>query len=256
MSNETAKLARITLTALIVMLGLIISSYIAINGFIKARGNIKGNENMITVKGSAKKQIKSDFIVWNSSFSVTSPTLVSAYQALSSQKAKVNDYLLKQGVRDSELVFQSVTTMPNYKIYTRPGTSETYTSNEIESYTLEQQVEIKSNNVDTITQIARKSTELINSGVAFRSSPPQYFYTKIADVKVSMLAEATKDAKNRAVQIAQNTGSTCGRLRSADMGIFQITPIYSNEVSDYGMNDTTSLEKEIMSVVTCRFDIK
>ena len=71
-----------------------------------------------------------------------------------------------------------------------------------------------------------------------------------------MLAEATKDAKNRAEQISQNTDSRIGALKSAKMGVFQITPLYSTEVADYGINDTSSLEKEITAVVTCTFEMK
>lgn len=40
------------------------------------------------------------------------------------------------------------------------------------------------------------------------------------------------------------------------MGVFQITPLYSTEVSDYGINDTTSIDKEITAVVNCEFIIK
>jgi uncharacterized protein len=86
--------------------------------------------------------------------------------------------------------------------------------------------------------------------------PPMYFYTKIADLKIDMLALATKDARNRAGKIAENAGSKLGELKSAKMGVFQITPINSNEVSDYGINDTSSIEKEIMSVVNCVFSSK
>jgi hypothetical protein len=80
-------------------------------------------------------------------------------------------------------------------------------------------------------------------------------YTKIADLKVTMLAEATKDARKRAEMIAENAGNTLGKLKYADMGVIQITPLYSNEVSDYGMNDTYSLEKEITAIVHCEFEI-
>jgi uncharacterized protein len=130
-----------------------------------------------------------------------------------------------------------------------------YTNNII-AYRLNQRVEISSGDVDKISQISREATELMNDGVEFQSFPPQYFYTKIADLKVSMLAGATKDAKNRAEQIAQNTGSNIGALKSAKMGVFQITPLYSTEVADYGINDTSSLEKEITAVVTCTFEMK
>lgn len=251
MQTDTKKLLAWTLTAAILVFGLIYSSYIVVDGMIKVKGNIRGTENMITVKGSAKKQIKSDLIVWNGRFSYTSPDTVTAYRELNRSKDIVKDYLVKQGISEKDIIFSSISTIPNHKM-----TDKGQYTNEVESYTLEQNAEIRSKEVDKITEVSRKSTELLNEGVAFNSSPPQYFYTKISDLKVDMLAEATKDAKNRAAQMASNAGSKCGRLRSADMGVFQITPIYSNEISDYGINDTSSLEKEIMSVVTCRFDIK
>ena len=80
-------------------------------------------------------------------------------------------------------------------------------------------------------------------------------FTKIADMKVTMLAEATKDARKRAEMIAKNAGNSLGSLKYADQGVIQITPLYSNEVSDYGMNDTYSLEKEITAIVHCEFEI-
>lgn len=129
-------------------------------------------------------------------------------------------------------------------------------TNEIESYRLYQHVEIRSQDVDKITVLSREATELINQGVEFQSYPPQYFYTKIADLKIEMLALATKDARTRAEQIAENTNSKVGALRTAKMGVFQITPLYSNEISDYGINDTSSLVKEITAVMNCEFDIR
>jgi hypothetical protein len=85
--------------------------------------------------------------------------------------------------------------------------------------------------------------------------PPQYFYTKLSDMKVDMLADATLNAKKRAEKIAINGGGKIGPLRSTKMGVFQITPVYSNEVSDYGINDTSSLEKKITAVVNVEFYI-
>lgn len=42
---------------------------------------------------------------------------------------------------------------------------------------------------------------------------------------------------------------------SADMGVFQITPVNSTEVSDWGSNDTSSLEKKVFAVVHADFAI-
>jgi uncharacterized protein len=87
------------------------------------------------------------------------------------------------------------------------------------------------------------------------SDPPQYLYTKLADLKIEMLAEATKDASTRAKQIAENSGCKLGAVRDARMGVMQINPLHSTSVSDAGNNDTTSMEKEITAVVSGRFEL-
>lgn len=246
MNQEWKKYLALAVVAVILAAGLVLSTYIATRGLVEVKGT-----NTITVTGSAKQQIKSDLIVWDGSFSAQSAQVSEAYAKLKADSEKVRKYLEGKGIADSDMVFSSINTNTLYEV----NANGQYTSN-ILGYRLEQRVEISSSDVDKITQVSREATEIINDGVEFQSFPPQYYYTKIADLKVSMLAEATKDAKNRAQQIAENTGSQIGALRSAKMGVFQITPLYSTEVADYGINDTSSLDKEITAVVTCSFEMK
>jgi len=233
--------------AIILVVGAIVSSLIVTNGIVE----IKTSRTNIVVTGSAKQQITSDLIVWTGSFNTQSPTLQEAYTKLESNRSKVTKYLVNQGVEKDKLIFSSITTTINYVM----SDYGMYT-NQIDYYNLSQTVTISSNEIDKITEISRNATELLNEGVAFQSNAPQYLYTKLADIKVTMLAEASKDARKRAQMIAESAGSKLGDLTYADMGVMQITPLYSNEVSDYGINDTYSLEKEITAVVHCKFDIK
>ena len=246
MNDSNLKLASSIAVALLIVAGIIVSTMILGNSL----ENIKGTGNTIIVTGSAKQEITSDLIVWTGSFHAKSPSLQEAYAELEQSKAKVQDYLIKQGVSKDKIVFSSINTSTFY-VYLPNGIM----SSQVDYYELYQNVTINSEEIDKITEISRKVTELINEGVQFQSNPPQYFYTKIADLKVTMLAEATKDAKKRAEMIAENAGSNLGDLKYADMGVIQITPRYSNEISDYGMNDTYSLEKEITAVVHCEFKI-
>lgn len=85
---------------------------------------------------------------------------------------------------------------------------------------------------------------------------PEYLYTRLADIRVAMLGEATRDARERAAVIATAAGSEIGAVRSARMGVFQITPRHSTEVSDYGINDVSSLEKDITAVVRVTFAVR
>ncbi|MBI2472074.1 MAG: SIMPL domain-containing protein [Planctomycetes bacterium] len=117
-------------------------------------------------------------------------------------------------------------------------------------------VQIQSSDVNKIARISRESTELIEQDIQFESLAPEYFYTKLEELKIEMLAAATENAKERAVNMTNATGNTIGFMRSARMGVFQITPVNSTEVSDWGINDTSSLKKKVTAVVTVSFAIK
>lgn len=234
------------IVAIILVIGAIASSMILIGGVVK----VKSSQTNIVVTGSAKQQITSDLIVWTGSFNTQSNQMQDAYTKLETSRQKVSDYLIKQGIAEEDIVFSSINTninyvMNDYGVYT----------NIVDSYNLSQTITISSDEIDKITDISRKATELLSEDVAFQSDPPQYFYTKLADMKVNMLAEATADAKKRAEMIAEKAGNKLGDLKYADMGVMQITPLYSNEISDYGINDTSSLEKEITAVVHCKFEV-
>ena len=226
--------------------GLIISTVI-ISNTVKT---VKLANQTITVKGYAEKRIRSDFIVWGGNFTCRATQITEAYQLLTNDMAIVEDYLVSKGIPKEQIIFQSIETRPIPKRDER-GMPTDLTA----SYELIQRFEIQSSEVDKITNIARESTELIKKEILFNSYPPQYFYTKLSDLKIEMVATATKDARQRADQLAINSGCKVGSLRSASMGVFQITKANSTEMSDYGAYDISSLEKDVKAVVTASFSI-
>ena len=245
---------RILRNSQIIVLGLciaaatIVSSLILSQGFMKI---MKFNKEVIAVTGSAQQLIRSDLIVWQTEFAQRDTDLAAGYQRLKKDLDRVKSYLRSKGIADSEMVVSQVYTVTLYK-----KNSDGYDTNEIEGYRLSQSVTVRSPDVDRITALSRESTELINEGIAVNSSAPQYFYTKIDELKVEMLARATENAKQRAASMAKSTGNRIGTIRSAKMGVFQITPPTSTDVSDYGENDTSSLEKKVMAVVSVTFAIE
>lgn len=226
----------------------IISSIILSQGFLKVK---KFTQEVIDVTGSAQKGIKSDYVVWEGSFSVREVSLPAAYGRLNQDLGKVKKYLLSKGVNEKEIIISQISTD---KIYKKNAEGES--TNEIELYCLSQGVELRSKDIERVTEVSREITELINEGVEFDSGVPKYFYTKLDDLKVEMLARASENAKLRAENMARATGNKVGFMRSARMGVFQITPINSTEVSNWGINDTSSLEKKVTAVVTVSFAIE
>jgi hypothetical protein len=106
-----------------------------------------------------------------------------------------------------------------------------------------------------VEKVSRESTDLIAQGVPLESSNPQFFYTKIGDVKREILGLAAEDARKRAEEIAGKSGGSLGDVRGARMAPLQITPRYDFEIYDSGYNDLSSKEKSITAVVTMTFGV-
>jgi len=210
----------------------------------------KFSAEVIDVTGSAEKNLISDKIVWSASFSRRAPQMVATFDKLKDDLKTVMEYLKSKGIKEEEIIISPVSTEVLYKKNEKGNDT-----NEIEAYVLTQAIEIRSNEVNRVTEVSRQSTELIEKGIEFISSPPEYFYTKLAELKLEMLAQASADARKRAEQMISSAGNRIGLMRSARMGVFQITPTNSFEVSDYGTNDTSSLEKKATAVVHAEFAI-
>lgn len=239
--------SQIIILGICIAVATIASSIILSQGFLKITKFVR---EQITVTGSAEKRIKSDYIVWRCGFSRRDATLPLAYKVLKDDLGKVKTYLINKGANPKEMIISQVSTETIYKKNEKGNAT-----NEIQWYRLSQNIEIRSNEVDKIDQISREATELINQGIELESSAPEYFYTKLDELKIEMLAKATENAKQRAENMVRSTGNKIGFMRSAKMGVFQITPISSTEVSDWGVNDTSSLEKKVTAVVTVSFAI-
>lgn len=210
----------------------------------------KKSDQTVTVTGSARKRIKSDLVIWKAGVSYQAPSLAEAYKALSDNIPRVKQYLLSKGVTEDQITVSSISSSTLHE-----KDSDGNESARISGYSLRQELQVRSTDVDKIERVAREATELINQNILLESSAPEYYYTKLADLKIEMLAEAAKDAKVRAQQIASSTGSSIGSVRSARMGVLQITAADSNEVSDSGMSDTSSLNKDITAVVNVSFAV-
>ena len=129
-------------------------------------------------------------------------------------------------------------------------------TNEIDVYIIRRSFDVSSTDIALIARIANDSSVLLREGIQFDSGAPQYFYTKLDDLKIAMLGEAARDARARAEQLVSGSGGKVGPLRSAQQGVFQITPLYSTDTSGYGVLDTSTVAKSIKAVVTMEYIIR
>lgn len=239
------------ITAAIIGLAFIIGLFVIANAY-KSRAK---SQQSIGVTGSAEKDFVSDLIVWKGSYSRKSMDLKNAYADLKNDENSIRAYLSGKGIPDNEIVFSSVNINKEYNHPTDANGRSI--GQEFTGFNLTQTVRIESKDVDKINQLSREATELIQKGIEFNSQAPLFYYTKLTEIKMDLLAKASADGKQRAEIIAKNAGSSLGKLKKATLGVFQITGKNTDEDYTYGGTfNTSSLNKTGSITIKMEFAVE
>ncbi len=238
---------------LIAAIGLVLSTAIAARSWVEVRMH---RDRTIEVTGSAKRRIVADLIEWQGNISTENSDRTAAYRALREHVSSTQAYLKSQGIADAEVRVSSAGTEQLFDTEYKGTGEERIEKKVFRGFKTSQSIQIRSKDVAKVERVSREVTQLIERGVPITSEAPSYYYTQLGALKIEMLAEAAKDARTRSDRILQSAGgASLGRLRRADMGVININPANSTSVSADGNNDTTSLEKDILTIVHCSFEL-
>lgn len=228
---------------------LFISLAIIISGGLLGRAYVsKGKADpIISVAGMGEESFDSDLIVWKASFSRQRMELKEAYSDLNMDLKTLKIYFKKKGVDEKDIIIEAASISKDYSYtYDDGGNLSTSVFN---GYVITQKVKIRSKNVDLIEKVSREVSELIDAGIELNSESPEYYYTKLAELKLKMIESATKDAHLRAKKIAENGDGSLGNLRNADLGVFQITAENSSEDYEWGGSYNTSSRRKTANII-------
>ena len=228
--------------------GIIIGVSLIVTGAIISRTllDVKKLDNIISVSGSAKQTVTSDSARWTGSFSrsILKDQLKEGYAAMKSDEKIVSDFFKSQGITKIEIspVFMN-------EVYKNDSGAP-------KEYNLIQNIEVKSDDVNKMKELAKKSDQLTNQGIIFSANSVEYYYSKLPDLRISLLPSAIEDAKKRATAIAESSDRQVDSIKSVSMGVVQVMSVGSIDVSDYGSYDTSNIEKEVMITVKTVFGLK
>lgn len=201
--------------------------------------------NTINITGNAKKNFESDLVKWSASFSRKSMDLSAASEQLQSDRDLVRQFLEKQGIDPSEILFNAVNINREFS-YQTDGQGNR--SNVFTGYNLLQNVSVESRDLDKVDNASREISTLISQGIELSSNSPNYYYSKLEDLKLELISQASENAKQRAMNIASEAGSSLGDLIKADLGVFQITGQNDNEEFSYGGTFNTTARNKTANI--------
>jgi hypothetical protein len=216
-------------------------------GFYYSAQSVNAKDNL-AVTGSAKTRVTADQgkLIIALSRVVTSSNLSGGYTQVAYDLSLTRGLLKKSGIADADVTESPVSMNQVY---------DQNTSAEIR-YQLNQTITVQSNDVNKITDLSKQIPSLAAQGAIVSVQSLEYYYSKLPDLRVSLLTEAVKDAKARAEKIAAGTGRLVGSVQAASSGVVQVLPPNSVDISDYGSYDTSSIEKDVMVTVKALFRLK
>lgn len=223
---------------------------------------IKKLSRVVTVKGLAEQNVKSDLGIWEINYREVGNDLIQINQRLQHDQQTVTEFLKSNGFGADEIESTQLKVEDRLaNIYNQPSAQN---SNE-QRYVLTGGVRVRSNKVNLIQQTAQQCDKLIQQNVPLAfdvstlSPNPSYYYTNLDSVRPTMLSTAIKSAHAVAEQIAKESGFRLGGIQRANQGVFQIMNRDTSTMSaDWNSNQNAlgSIDKQIRLVTTLDYEIR
>jgi uncharacterized protein len=204
-------------------------------------------DDKISVTGSAREPISANLVRWTLSVSKEAETPAGAARILRGQVNEVRTFLRSAGI-PAPAISASVVTSERVVI-------QLSRRRRLIRYRVAQQLEVRTRDIDAVEPVATRVGELIERGIGVSAGSLRYLSTELTQAKLDALEAATEEAHHRAEILVKGLGGKLGRMRSSSLGVYQVTPRDSTDVSDYGINDTSSREKDVTAVVTATFAV-
>ncbi len=235
----------------IIILGALIAIGLALLGYIVGYDFLQAKklDRVVSVKGMAERVIEADLVIWPITIKGVGNNLQEINNKIEQDRIKLNAYLLNQGIDQQEIE------LGQYNVFDTFTNSHDRKDDNSSRYVITAITELTSNKVTLIKKIYQAIPELVKDnilielGEQYNYKGPNYEFTKFNDVKLNMLAEASKNAKKTAEQFAQDSSSKLGFIKRANQGTFIIEPLYNNEASSEG-DARKSIKKKIRVVIS------
>ena len=205
--------------------------------------------NAITVTGQAKTSAVADKVVWTLNVQENSKNVGPAVNKVEASVSSLKKYLTDGGIDAAAIEVGGVNTYANneYKNGNMTGA--------ILSYTANQNVIVRSKEVEKVKSLSNGIGALLQTGVNVNNYGPQYYVSNLSDLRPKLLAEAMQDAKLRGETMTKAVGTKLGAVVSVSSGPVQVTAPDSTDTSAGGMYDTTTIPKTVTVTVSVSFKV-
>lgn len=235
--NKKCHCAKILLPSIAIVAGLTLLGLFISKGLTR----IANQEQYVTVKGLAEREVLANKVVWPLPYKCVSNDMQRLYDEIEKNKNIVLSYLKDGGITDSEIVISAPAVTDRL--------AQSYVPDNIQfRYQAEAVITVISPQVEKVIELMGKQIELMKDGVIISNEynyQTQFEYTALNDIKPEMVEEATRNARAVAQKFAEDSDCELGNIRQATQGQFSISS-----------DETTPQIKNIRVVTTVKYALE
>ena len=235
--NRKCSCGKMLLPSIAIVAGL------ALLGFFISKGltSIANQEQYVTVKGLAERDVLANKVVWPLPYKCVSNDMQTLYRDIEKNRDIVLSFLKESGITDNEIVISAPAVTDRL--------AQSYIPDNIKfRYQAEAVITVISPQVEKVIELMGKQIELMKDGVIISdeySYQTQFEYTALNDIKPAMVEEATRNARAVAQKFAEDSDCSLGNIKQATQGQFSITS-----------DETTPQIKNIRVVTTVKYALE
>ncbi len=176
-------------------------------------------DRSVEVKGLSEREVPADLAIWPIAHSAAGNDVAALYRDLDRTSQRIVEFLAGAGfLREQIGVSPPHVVDKQAREWGDPQRGEF-------RYTGRATVTVYTPEVERVRATMSRLVELGTEGIVLGSeqgAEPQFLFTKLNDIKPSMLEEATSNARAAATKFAEDSGSRLGSIRRASQGQFSI----------------------------------
>jgi hypothetical protein len=226
--------------AVILALGLVALGFFIGDGL----RHIRSTDRFVNVRGLSERAVTADTAQLMIKVEHNGSTPTAIFPLMTETQNQVLAFLQQAGLKPDEIQIGQWST-------TRTSPEDLKNDPSLPRFTSAGAIGVLSHNITAAQDIDRQVNDLrikTNGGVT--DTDVVFSFRGLGPLRAEMIAAATKDARNAALQFAQDSGSQVGSIRNASQGAFQITaPGLDND-------DPKSLHKTVRVVTTVDYELK
>ncbi len=189
--------------------------------FNKAMLDTKAMERTVVVKGLAEESVMANKVVWPIQFKVSANSIKELSDKSNLYREMIKNFLLNQGVSEDEIIVTQPS-IEDRNLYASEGNTPAF------AYSSSNLVTVSSDKVELISKLTFAISDLLKENVPLSGSDGystnvQYSFTKLNELKPSMIEKATKNAREVAEKFAKDSNSFLGKIKKASQGQFSIS---------------------------------